>query len=481
MELIAQYEKQIQHAQLESTKRRLQIAHAQQEIDKCKNKNYVGDSSSFNLASNSQSADYYAQERAKRDLSYADREIVRAVLLRELGGESYVPPAMEEEDPNGGGGNQRGNDRVIIRTGDKAVPEISFHCTSNYRFSELLSDACDFYGVPQDDFELVDSNGIKWMGHLSITSQYSQQLRNNLQPIMYMVWREQLDVGRIYNWRHPKPTYKTEQDLALEGAQAQADQRNKSSATSQVPAGIQRVIRQMGSTLLIVVLMSVAMVLRRNVQSMFFMTQSVRTKVVQQQFGQYMEKSFQSGLKDVKDVYEWMEGPMVDAFSTDIVDGDQQNIIARSFRQIGAVRLRQVRVKRDATCVLSSEFPQWESERSKDDADSPLVTFSDSCIGNYFELDGFDYAIETARYGPAMPNDPRDVTLADMEGFVYNSPTNISNIQYISTYRNAPEGELNSWWVFGDYALYGPGGYIVEFAPGTKSHVARRRIQGTCV
>ena len=84
MELIAQYEKQIQHAQLESTKRRLQIVHAQQEIDKCKNKSYVGDDSSFNLASNSQSTDYYAQERAKRDLSYADREIVRAVLLREL-------------------------------------------------------------------------------------------------------------------------------------------------------------------------------------------------------------------------------------------------------------------------------------------------------------------------------------------------------------------------------------------------------------
>ena len=34
------------------------------------------------------------------------------------------------------------NDRVIIRTGDKVHPEISFHCTSNYRFSDLLGDAC---------------------------------------------------------------------------------------------------------------------------------------------------------------------------------------------------------------------------------------------------------------------------------------------------------------------------------------------------
>jgi hypothetical protein len=53
-----------------------------------------------------------------------------------------------------------------------------------------------------------------------------------------------------------------------------------------------------------------------------------------------------------------------------------------------------------------------------------------------------------------------------LPGFVWNSPTNASNIQYISTYKNSgPEAILQSWWVFGEFALYGPGGYIVEFAP----------------
>jgi hypothetical protein len=66
---------------------------------------------------------------------------------------------------------------------------------------------------------------------------------------------------------------------------------------------------------------------------MYFMTQSVRTKLIQQQFGQYMDKSFRN-MKDIKDVYEWMEGPLVDAVQCD-VNGDTQCIIERSFRQIG--------------------------------------------------------------------------------------------------------------------------------------------------
>ena len=79
--------------------------------------------------------------------------------------------------------------------------------------------------------------------------------------------------------------------------------------------------------------MSIALVFRRSVQSMYFMTQSVRTKLIQQQFGQYMDKSFRN-IKDIKDVYEWMEGPLVDAVQCD-VNGDTQCIIERSFRQIG--------------------------------------------------------------------------------------------------------------------------------------------------
>jgi hypothetical protein len=68
--------------------------------------------------------------------------------------------------------------------------------------------------------------------------------------------------------------------------------------------------------------MSIALVFRRSVQSMYFMTQSVRTKLIQQQFGQYMDKSFRN-MKDIKDVYEWMEGPLVDAVQCD-VNGDTQ-------------------------------------------------------------------------------------------------------------------------------------------------------------
>ena len=202
----------------------------------------------------------------------------------------------------------------------------------------------------------------------------------------------------------------------------------------------------------------------------------IRTKLVQQQFGQYMDKTFRN-IKDIKDVYEWMEGPLVDSVQVDI-DGDTQCMIERSFRQVGAVRLRQLRVKKDSTCSLSTEIPQWESERSKDDADSPLVTFVENCIGNYWEgLNGYMDDVETDPYGPAAISDTRGASISNQEGFVWNSPTNTSDIEYISTYKGEPEGILQSWWILGDFALYGPGGYIVEFAPQSTSNYMRNRIQ----
>lgn len=496
-ELIQQYEKQIQIAQLESNKRQLQITYAKQKIKEYQsksptsinnktttttNKNKNNKNNDDDDESSSRTTDYYTQERKKLDLKYADHETVRSVLLHELGGDNYVPPAMSKAD---GGETSSSiasstlthkNDRVIIRTGDKVHPEISFHCTSNYRFSDLLGDACNFYGVPLDDFELVDSNGSKFAGHLTVKGEYALQLQNNIQPVLHLIFREQLDVGRIYNWRHPKPSYLTEADVALKGVQLQADIRKNGTAAATVPMRIQRVVRQMGVTLLIVVLMSIALVFRRNVQSMYFMTQSVRTRLVQQQFGLYMDKTFRD-MNDIKDIYEWMEGPLIDSVAIDI-DGDQQQIIERSFRQVGAMRLRQLRVKKGATCSLSTEFPQWEKSRSKNDADSPLVTFVEDCIGNYWEFEGYMNDVETAPYGPAKPGDTRGASVIDQEGFVYNSPTNISNIQYISTYRDSVPGsvELQSFWILGDFALYGPGGYIVEFAPGTAANVMRHRI-----
>ena len=64
----------------------------------------------------------------------------------------------------------------------------------------------------------------------------------------------------------------------------------------------------------------------------------------------------------------------------------------------------------------------WESERSKNDADSPLVTFVENCIGNYWELPGNgpvapqDGDVEKEPYGPAAPGDTRQASLTDQEG-----------------------------------------------------------------
>ena len=82
-----------------------------------------------------------------RDLASADRRLVRNVLLRELGGENYVPPNIK--NLSGPGVNEssshgKAQPRVIIRCGDRTHREISYHIVPGYTFCDLLKDVCDF-------------------------------------------------------------------------------------------------------------------------------------------------------------------------------------------------------------------------------------------------------------------------------------------------------------------------------------------------
>jgi hypothetical protein len=490
-ELVHQYEEQIHAAQLEREKRKLQIADLRQalaERSRARQATLARRAAALPASPAAEAEDSpHAEGRVRRDLSLADRRLVRNVLLRELGGEGYVPPNLKNNTAGVGGAGYgsstrpKTHPRVIIRCGDRAHREISYHAAPGYRFRDLLKDVCNFFGVPMDEFQLRDSNGVHWGEAQDICSVFSREFANNAPPTLYLVYRSKLDVGGIYFWKHPKPFYETEADIAIRSAQEQSHERLNGTASQQVPPRIQRVVRQLGSTLLIIVLMSVALLLRRNVQSMYFMSRSVRANLVEQAFGQYMEKNFLK-IASAKDVYEWLEGPLVESVQPDYA-GDAQRIIDRSFRQVGAVRLRQMRVRKDATCSLSSEMAMWEQKRSRDDADAPLVTFVDGCYGGYWEDTPY---VETDAYGPAVAffgigatttGDTANDDINVAEGFVYNSPTNTTDLRSISTYRNSLNQKLQSWWILGDFALYGPGGYIVEFAPGSSAVAMRKRIQ----
>ena len=480
LELIRQYEEQIHAARLEREKRRLQIADLNAELDaRSKERQALLKERNAALAANPHAAESvdspHAEGRIRRDLGAADRRLVRNVLLRELGGEGYIPPAQQKnifdgQDPHIHA--TKSQPRVVIRCGDKTHREISYHVTPGYMFCNLLEDVCNFFGIPVDEFQLRDSNGMLWAAKQDVYKVFRREFENGIHPTLYLVYKSKLDIGGIYFWKHPKPFYETEADVAVRTAQEQTNARLKGAASQQVPPRIQRVVRQMGSTLLIVIIMSIALLLRRNVHSMFFMSRTVRSRLVEQPFGQYMDKKYLE-IHNVKDVYEWLEGPLVDSVQPDYPD-DSQGIIERSFRQVGAVRLRQMRVRKDATCSVSTEMPIWEHERSKNDADSPLVTFVDGCFGDYWE--GPDY-VETGGYGPVDAVAAGRADKADLEGFLYNSPENVSNIESISTYNNGLDKRLESWWILGDFALYGPGGYIVEFAPGARAHSMRKRLQ----
>ena len=156
MELVRQYEEQIHAAQLEREKRKLQIANLKSELAKRSQSRQAALARRAEAIQTSPAAEAedspHAEGRVMRDLASADRRLVRNVLLRELGGENYVPPNIKNlSGPGVNESSARGAARVIGRCGDRTHREISYHIVPGYTFCDLLKDVCDFFGVPQDN------------------------------------------------------------------------------------------------------------------------------------------------------------------------------------------------------------------------------------------------------------------------------------------------------------------------------------------
>ena len=99
-ELVHQYEEQIHAAQLEREKRKLQIADLRQalaERSRARQATLARRAAALPASPAAEAEDSpHAEGRVRRDLSLADRRLVRNVLLRELGGTNITFVGDEE-------------------------------------------------------------------------------------------------------------------------------------------------------------------------------------------------------------------------------------------------------------------------------------------------------------------------------------------------------------------------------------------------
>lgn len=102
---------------------------------------------------------------------------------------------------------------------------------------------------------------------------------------------------------------------------------------------------------------------RRLVKEAFLLQEAVRTAFVEEEFGDYNEKTYYD-IANAEELFDWMAGPLSDGLFPDQLYNDQEipqdrkGYVMTYNKIIGQIRLRQLRVRPSAACELSPAVTQ---------------------------------------------------------------------------------------------------------------------------
>lgn len=278
------------------------------------------------------------------------------------------------------------------------------------------------------------------------------------------------------SFQHPNPTFtegksnsKTSRDatrmkIGVSGGRKpnsikKRRSRNNSSngANTATPSDVVHAVQSLWSTVTLITCFTLCVLLQRNVQSMYFTGKAVRSGLFKRSFGLYQDKTLVD-INTPEDIYYWMEGPLAS-----FIQPGNDNLIRHAFKQVGAIRIRQMRVDLNDGCTTTPQLAMWERERQRDEDGGALVTFVEGCFTSYVY-----FHQSKASYGDGS------------EGFVYNTPSEPATIRILSTNSGiSNDADLKyetDLWTLGKFGLYNPTGHTIEFAPGTSEEYIAKQI-----
>jgi hypothetical protein len=373
-----------------------------------------------------------------------DRAVAEETFLEMLGGRyNHMPEEHVHEEAGGSLPQYHAAAVVRVVTGDRTQPELRFHAVQGYTFEALHRDACTFYNVPADKYELVGQGNTKWPTGVEVLGEFAGLFAAGESLRLDFCAKVKLPVGQMATFQNPRPVFTGRQPDAAGGGGGGGRGRGQGRGGPALPPPlvVVRTIQGLWKTVLFVALLVTSMLLRRNVHSMYFMGRAVASGLFLRRFGLHQEKDVR-GIRTAADVYEWLEGPLA-AFVQPPGPG---GLLRHAFRQVGAVRVRQMRSVLNDGCELTPQLAVWEKERRRQTDGADLITFTDGCHAPYF------FARQsTATFGDGSP------------GFVFQQGVNGSDV----------EADL---WTFGRFALYNPQGHVLDFPPGTPGDEYARAV-----
>ena len=255
-------------------------------------------------------------------------------------------------------------------------------------FGALLQDVCRYWGLHYADMCFVDAGGAAWplelyaWDELGPTGDVSVQLARRPRT-------EQLDVLE-YAYEDDESTLPlaVQRKLDRERRAKQLERHTKESIRKQKARERQDVINQLIFYVLQMLLYFWVLDARRNVRHAFLLTDAVRTAFVDEEFGDYNEKTFDD-IRTYEEFYDWAKGPFTEGLlPAEYYDGseipaDRKRVMYYN-RVVGGLRMRQVRVTPNENCnIASNVITTFTASTGPDAGRERIRKYVDKCYSNY--------------------------------------------------------------------------------------------------
>ena len=285
-----------------------------------------------------------------------------------------------------------------------------------YNFESLKEDACRYFEVHPLDMLLVNADDEEWPPDATVRDEMARfDNQYGRVHLKFLAKDEEDDLGAdpedlialIAGNEQP------EEEEAAEGAGEEEAAAAASAAPVVAPVGEGEVddepkekeldrralLMEMPSFLSFMVIFTLSLSLRRQVDTAFYQISAVRTALFDENFGDFNEKAYED-IASFGEMFDWLENVFVPGvFPEENYDGsevsstDRANVMVYN-KLVGAIRFRQVRSVPNKGCNLAKLSRRTMVRPNGSLFDEDFLT---EC---YTQLDGSNE--DSAPYGPAL-------------------------------------------------------------------------------
>ena len=255
-------------------------------------------------------------------------------------------------------------------------------------FGALLQDVSRYWGMHHADMCFLDLAGDVCCLELNVWDELGPS-GDCAVELARRPRTEQLD-SLEYAYEEDESTLPiaVQRKLDRERRAKQLERHTKESIRKQAARERSAVLNQLVQYVLMMMLYFYVLNQRRDVRQAFLLTDAMRTAFVDENFGDFNEKTFED-IRTYEEFYMWATGPFTEGllpaeyYDGEVIPAEKKRVMSYN-RVVGGLRMRQVRVTPNEGCEIPSNVQEFfMPDRGPDMGVERIRKYVSQCYSNY--------------------------------------------------------------------------------------------------